>query len=195
MPKNDKTDHLERRLRLAADPLSVVLAPKTTECHRLVRIMYDLDKALNRMRLLAVTRIPIDLVNSCLQKVKETINMVEDAIKVVEPAYNERFYSYYFMGVSNISEIKKVLAQRPRSYVFSPRTEEGRRLASLITVLDPLLLIMKTTSTDMERVFESTSVVLRVTEEIYQVTKDISNAVGLESKRITVLEEALKEEI
>jgi len=141
---------IERKLRLVENPSSLIIAPRTREGHMMAKIIFVFDRMVNQIRLKAGTYIPIADVTTSLKNVKIFMSRFETLLR--------------FLGDDNYAgtadspryswenpETRKILAAKRTTYVFLPKTEEGRQAALTLKRFDPLLLQFRATCTDFEK--------------------------------------------
>ncbi|MEI7636044.1 MAG: hypothetical protein WCJ37_01970 [Syntrophus sp. (in: bacteria)] len=139
-----------RKMRDVENPASIVIDPRTREGHMMVKLMFLYDRAVSAIRMKAGLSITIDKVNESLLQANEFTQRLDaltgmfSEMSGINP-YGTGTFQY------ETPEAKRLLAARPRSYVFIPQSEEGRKVALSIKRIFPLLIHIRTTSTDFAR--------------------------------------------
>lgn len=136
---------IERKLRLAENPLSIALAPKTTEGHAMVKILFGFDKAVNHLRLKAGTYIPMSDVQASMKEINGVVGKLESTTKL----FGDDGVGFGFGAESGVT--KRTLAINSGTYVFLPRTREGKAISLLLKRLDPMLMRFRTTCNDFSK--------------------------------------------
>lgn len=169
---------IQRKLRMAEDPFSLVIAPKTREGHILVKILFGFDRAVNQVRMKAGTFLPMDKSMQMLNTAAKPLASIE---KISNALNNNAGASVgYGYSTKEDYQAKIMLAQRKTTYAFLPRTEEGRKVAEGIKVLDPRLLEFRTKCTDFSQTAVVIKDVLALISEFDTVTTSISKFAGVE---------------
>lgn len=169
---------IQRKVRMAEDPLSLVLAPKTREGHILVKILFGFDRAVNQVRMKAGTFLAMDESLKMLNKAAKPLLSIEKIAS--DLSNNNGTKAGYGYSTKEDYQAKIMLAQRKTTYAFLPRTEEGRKVAEGIKVLDPRLLEFRTKCTDFSQTAVVIKDVLALISEFDTVTTSISKFAGVE---------------
>ncbi|MFA5180422.1 MAG: hypothetical protein WC405_03820 [Syntrophales bacterium] len=163
---------LNRKVRLVGDPMAIVLAPRSREGHLIVKIMFGFDRVVNSMRMKAGVSIPIDKVVESLRSTEEFTLRLDSLTRTLSElssnSYGIGSYQY------ETPESRRLLAERRSSYVFVPRTEEGRKIALLIKRIDPLLIQCRTTCTDFTRAGEVITGVIGAFVDFNELTRQLA---------------------
>lgn len=162
---------LEKRLRIAENHQSIVIAPKTREGHILVDLAFSLDRIVNQIRLRAGTYINIQDVVSSLKRVDEFIR-----------EFREFVNSFGLLGgdggiggsVFDSHEMKRALVSLRSSRVILPRTNEAREVILLVKRLDPAMVQFRSSCTDFSKSEELFKKLVNLLEKFYLLVQDLS---------------------
>lgn len=173
-PENDAKDKadviMERKLRLAKEQGSIVLAPKMRDLHILTRMLFTMDRAINRMRMNAGTRY-VSL--SDLEDANERIIKLTNRVREFTGALGGT--AFYVAPGSNPIE-KEILLQKRNSYVFMPKTAEGNTLANLFISLDSAYFEFKIKSPlhDIRKLGEAIDTIKGIVRDFLELTSDLA---------------------
>lgn len=173
-PENDAKDKadviMERKLRLAREQGSIVLAPRMRDLHILTRMLFTIDRAINRMRMNAGTRY-VSL--SDLEDANERIIRLTNRVREFTGALGGT--AYYIAPGSNLLE-KEILLQKRNSYVFMPKTAEGNTLANLFISLDSAYFEFKIKSPlhDIRKLGEAIDTMKGIVRDFLELTSDLA---------------------
>ncbi len=166
----------EKKLIEIANPMSIVINPSTREGHALTKIAMRYDKVINRLRINGGVYVSIVKVTNSLEKVKalhakfgKLIMMMSDGVGI----------GGYVTAQMETQEARLLLAQRSTSYVYLPRTMEGREFLQMVKMLDPLLVRLRTTCTDYEKVAPIIIGVLNLIVEANRLTMKMARAANI----------------
>ena len=161
---------MERKLRLAKEEGSIVLAPKMRDLHLLTQMLFTVDRAINRMRMAAGTvYVPL----SELKAANERILRLTSEIRSFTRALGGT--SLYSAPGSDPVE-KEILVQRRNSYVFMPKTAEGSTLANLFISLDSAYFEFKIKSPlrDIGKLGEAIETMKGIVREFHGIASDLA---------------------
>ncbi|HRR40153.1 MAG TPA: hypothetical protein P5244_02855 [Syntrophales bacterium] len=159
-----------------ANPMAIVINPTTREGHTLTKIGMRYDKVINRMRISGGVYVSITKVANALEKVKE---LHANFGKVIMSMSDGMGIGGYMTAQMETQEARTILAQRSSSYVYLPRTMEGREFMQMVKMLDPLLVRLRTTCTDYEKVGPVIIGVLNLIVEANRITMKMARVVGI----------------
>lgn len=140
-------ERLERKLKQAENPGSVVMAFRSRECMAVISTLFSFDKAVSRLRWIAGLQIPMDKATELLDGVKAFTGNFEGIVTEVNGG---TFYDLIGSRYEDLTT-KRILANKRNATVFFPRTEEGDKVARLLKNLDPNLFLAKSGSLDFAR--------------------------------------------
>lgn len=140
-------ERLERKLKQAENPGSMVLAFRSRECMAVISTLFCFDKAVSRLRWNAGLQIPMDQAAELLDRVQEFAGDFEGAIAQVNGG---AFYDLIGNRYEDLTT-KRILANKRNATVFFPRTEEGDKVARYLKNLDPNPFLAKSGSLDFAR--------------------------------------------
>jgi len=162
----------EKKMRLLENPVSVVIAPKTREGHLLTKILFGFDKVVNQIRLRAGSYIPIPEAASSLREAGEFIAGFEGLARSLgDGGYGSQWET---------EETRRMLAARRSTYVFLPRTEEGKRMALLLKRFDALLMQFKTTCLDFEKIGKTLADITDAISGFHNLTAKLATSARVE---------------
>jgi hypothetical protein len=175
---------IERKLRMLELPAALVLAPRTSEGHLMTKILFGLDRTVNKLRMSAGGSTKI----SDVVKMMAEINSVISELEKVAASFGAGDNSMMFES----PEAKRMLAARRTSYVFVPRTEEGQRVAYIIKRLDPQLVQLRTTCTDFAKVGKTIASVSQIVSTMNEVVESIAQRLNVDYYPPKALEQVSK---
>ncbi|HOE19209.1 MAG TPA: hypothetical protein PLB95_00650 [Syntrophales bacterium] len=174
-PKETPEDILKRKMIEVANPMSLVIAPKTREGHAMIKIAMRYDKAINRLRLNGGTTVAISAVMSCLEKAREFHGKMNALLTSLSDGSG---ISTFMSSQMDTPDTRLLLAQQRSSYVYLPSTSEGREMMYMIKRLDPLLVQYRTTCDDYEKVGRVVRVVLQTISSFSDLTMYLSKTIN-----------------
>ena len=168
--KNRADIIMERKLRLAKEQASIVLAPRMRDLHLLTRMLFTMDRSINRMRMNAGT-VYVSL--SDLETANERIVKLTNRVREFTGALGGT--AFYVAPGSNPLE-KEILLQKRNSYVFMPKTAEGKTLANLFISLDSAYFEFKIKSPlhDIRKLGEAIDTMKGIVQEFRTLTSDLA---------------------
>lgn len=170
---------IERKMRLVENPSSLVIAPRTREGHMMAKIIFVFDKVVNQIRLKAGTYIPIEDVTASLKNVRTFISRFEAALKSLgDDNYAGTADSSRYTWEN--PETRKILAAKRTTYVFLPKTEEGRQAALILKRFDPLLLQFRATCTDFEKAQKILDSIIGTISDFHRLTVELSSLANVQ---------------
>lgn len=161
---------IERKLKLSENPLSIVLAPRTKEGHVLAKVLFPFDKAVNQIRMKVGTYISIDTATEALRRADAVLSRME------------RFTESDGMFFSETPQMKRILAEKLTTYVFLPRTEEGKRAAAAVKRLDSWMVQFRTTCSDFSKAGKTLREFASLVGEFISLTDYLASKVQMEFK-------------
>lgn len=165
-------EYFDRKMRLAKEPNSIVIAPRVRDVHLMAQVLYTTDRAINNMRLSAGIRVPLAKLSNISNRLNEFMKSANDYLKAIGGGG-----SYYSPGFSvHNTEQKQLLAQRKNTYVFVPKTAEGENLANLFISLDSAFCEFKVKSplTDVTRIGEAIAHMKDIVRQFRDLTSEIA---------------------
>jgi hypothetical protein len=162
---------MERKLRLAREQGSIVLAPKMRDLHLLTQMLFTVDRAINRMRMAAGTvYVPL----SELKAANERILTLTSEIRSFTRALGG---TSLFSAPGSDPVEKEILIQRRNAYVFMPKTAEGSTLANLFISLDSAYFEFKIKSPlrDIEKLGEAIDTMKGIVREFHALASDLAS--------------------
>lgn len=182
---------IERKVKMAENVSSLVIAPKTREGHILVKTLFGFDRAVNQIRMKAGTFLVMKDAMEWLNKANSPVKSIDAIAKGLGGASGATSNVYSYAGREGASE-KLMLARRKTTYVFLPRTEEGRLIAEGIKKLDPLLLEFRTKCTDFTQATTVFKDILSLVSDFNKVTEGLAVFAGTkyESPKMGGLQDA-----
>lgn len=181
-----------RKMRQVEDPSSIVLDPKSRECHVLVRVMFVFNRAVVKIRMKAGLSIPTDKVDESLRQAEEfnqrLVLLTGMLSEMSSNPYGTGSYQY------ETPEMKRLLAAKRSSYVFIPGTEESKKVAMHIKRIDPLLQYIRKTCTDFERAAAPINRAIQTVIDFNSLTQQLTKTARLKyeyTKGLLALENAI----
>jgi hypothetical protein len=168
--KNRADVIMERKLRLAKEQGSIVLAPRMRDLHLLTRMLFTMDRSINRMRMNAGTRyVSLSDLESANERIVKLTNRVRDFTGALGGT------AFYVAPGSNPLE-KEILLQKRNSYVFMPKTAEGKTLANLFISLDSAYFEFKIKSPlhDIRKLGEAIDTMKGFVRDFLELTSDLA---------------------
>ncbi|OPY70739.1 MAG: hypothetical protein A4E57_00356 [Syntrophorhabdaceae bacterium PtaU1.Bin034] len=168
--RNKADAYTERKFRLAREQGSIVLAPRMRDLHLLTRMLFTLDKAINRMRMNAGTA-SVSLPD--LEAANERVVKLTARIRSFTAALGG---TASFVSPGADPAQKDILVQKRNSYVFMPKTAEGTTLAGLFISLDSAYFEYKIKSPlrDIERLGEAIETMKGIVRDFLGITSDLA---------------------
>ena len=168
--KNKADAAIERKLRLANEKGSIVLAPRMRDLHLLTQMLFATDKAINRMRMRAgAAYMPI----SELEAASERIARFTSRLRAFTNALGGSTH-YATYGSDTVE--KEILARRRNAYVFMPKTAECAAIAGLFISLDSAYFEFKIKSPlrDISKLGEAIETMRGIVREFHGIASDLA---------------------
>jgi hypothetical protein len=173
---------LDKKLRIASNSSSIVIAAKTQEGRALAEMAIDLDRILNTLRLKVITHIPLEAAQNCLSEASSFISKMEDALRGLNPmATLDRFSTY------NSTETKMLLVKQGYCFVSIPRTDEGKRVMEVIQALDPAILHLRTTCSDLNALQTRIMGLKKLIRDFNSLLEKLCSVTGSDRKYMTTV--------
>jgi hypothetical protein len=124
------------------NPRAIVLAPKLSEGHWMLNILFSYDRAVHRLRLNAGRPgFSLEMMTEVAEKITTFNDKIDEVIKAMGGGYYTVFGATFFN--TQTLEMKRLLVQTQGGRPFDPHTSEGRKMAEYIAVFDIALLQLK----------------------------------------------------
>jgi len=175
-PKMTPEEVLKRKQIEIANPMAIVIAPKTREGHALVRIAMRYDKVINRLRMNGGTSVPINKVMSCLTKAREFHLKMQSILASLSDGQS---VGYFMVSQMDTPDSRLLLIQQRTSYVYLPSSSEGREILHMIKRMDPMLVQYRTTCEDYEKVGQAVRIVLEAVTSFDSLMIDLSKTANV----------------
>jgi hypothetical protein len=171
-PEEARQKRIERKMRAIADPGSMVIAPRSSEGHLMVEILFNFDKGFNRLKTRAVTFIPLEEA----KKGFESVDKLSAAFESLTKKLNRDAMDDASNGTSVYDDYrnKGMYAQQSNTYVFIPRQPESRKIAALLRVIDSGVMRLRTTATNMDVLGRTLEELIALIRSFYEETESIA---------------------
>jgi len=165
---------LKRKLRLLQDPAAFLILPSNKEGHAAVKVLFAFDKAMAGIRKNAgKVSLPLEMASEAMNKSVQFENHLQDLIRSIEEEVRHSALSYLPPRVETMEE-KIELAKSRNSYVFLPRSEEGRKVGLFLKKLGPLMFRYRATCQDFMRAAHLLQQSINVTKDLLTLTKELA---------------------
>ena len=171
-PEEARQRRIERKMRAVSDPGSMVIAPRSSEGHLMVEILFNFDRGFNRLKTRAVTFIPLEEA----KKGFEAVEKLSAAFETLAKKLNRDALDDASNGTSVYDDYrnKGIYAQQSNTYVFIPRQPESRRIAAMLRVIDSGVMKLRTTATSMEVLGRALEELITLIRSFYEQTEFIA---------------------
>jgi len=171
-PEEARQRRIERKMRAVSDPGSMVIAPRSSEGHLMVEILFNFDRGFNRLKTRAVTFIPLEEA----KKGFEAVEKLSTAFETLAKKLNREALDDASNGTSVYDDYrnKGIYAQQANTYVFIPRQPESRRIAAMLRVIDSGVMKLRTTATSMEVLGRALEELITLMRSFYEQTEFIA---------------------
>ena len=171
-PEEARQRRIERKMRAVSDPGSMVIAPRSSEGHLMVEILFNFDRGFNRLKTRAVTFIPLEEA----KKGFEAVEKLGAAFETLAKKLNREALDDASNGTSVYDDYrnKGIYAQQSNTYVFIPRQPESRRIAAMLRVIDSGVMKLRTTATSMEVLGRALEELITLIRSVYEQTEFIA---------------------
>jgi len=176
-PEEARQRRIERKMRAVSDPGSMVIAPRSSEGHLMVEILFNFDRGFNRLKTRAVTFIPLEEA----KKGFEAVEKLGAAFETLAKKLNREALDDASNGTSVYDDYrnKGIYAQQSNTYVFIPRQPESRRIAAMLRVIDSGVMKLRTTATSMEVLGRALEELITLIRSFYEQTEFIAKMGGV----------------
>ena len=176
-PEEARQRRIERKMRAVSDPGSMVIAPRSSEGHLMVEILFNFDRGFNRLKTRAVTFIPLEEA----KKGFEAVERLSAAFETLAKKLNREALDDASNGTSIYDDYrnKGIYAQQSNTYVFIPRQPESRRIAAMLRVIDSGVMKLRTTATSMEVLGRALEELITLVRSFYEQTESIAKMGGV----------------
>jgi len=171
-PEEARQRRVERKMKAVSDPGSMVIAPRSSEGHLMVEILFNFDRGFNRLKTRAVTFIPLEEA----KKGFEAVERLSAAFETLAKKLNREALDDASSGTSVYDDYrnKGIYAQQSNTYVFIPRQPESRRIAAMLRVIDSGVMKLRTTATSMEVLGRALEELITLIRSFYEQTEFIA---------------------
>ncbi len=171
-PEEARQKRLERKMRAVSDPGSMIIAPRSSEGHLMVEILFNFDKGFNRLKTRAVTFIPLEEA----KKGFEAVEKLSAAFEALAKKLNRDALDDASNGTSLYDDYrnKGIYAQQSNTYVFIPRQPESRKIAAMLRVIDSGVMKLRTTATNMDVLGRTLEELITLIRSFYEQTESIA---------------------
>ena len=171
-PEEARQRRIERKMRAVSDPGSMVIAPRSSEGHLMVEILFNFDRGFNRLKTRAVTFIPLEEA----KKGFEAVEKLSAAFETLAKKLNREALDDASNGTSVYDDYrnKGIYAQQSNTYVFIPRQPESRKIAAMLRVIDSGVMKLRTTATSMEVLGRALEELITLIRSFYEQTEFIA---------------------
>ena len=171
-PEEARQRRIERKMRAVSDPGSMVIAPRSSEGHLMVEILFNFDRGFNRLKTRAVTFIPLEEA----KKGFEAVERLSAAFETLAKKLNREALDDASNGTSVYDDYrnKGIYAQQSNTYVFIPRQPESRRIAAMVRVIDSGVMKLRTTATSMDVLGRALEELITLIRSFYEQTEFIA---------------------
>ena len=171
-PEEARQRRIERKMRAVSDPGSMVIAPRSSEGHLMVEILFNFDRGFNRLKTRAVTFIPLEEAKRGF----EAVEKLSAAFETLAKKLNRDGMDDATNGTSVYDDYrnKGMYAQQSNTYVFIPRQPESRKIAAMLRVIDSGVMKLRTTATNMDVLGRALEELITLIRSFYEQTESIA---------------------
>jgi hypothetical protein len=150
----------------------MVIAPRSSEGHLMVEILFNFDRGFNRLKSRAVTFIPLEEAKRGF----EAVEKLSAAFETLAKKLNRDALDDASNGTSVYDDYrnKGIYAQQSNTYVFVPRQPESRRIAAMLRVIDAGVMKLRTTATNMDVLGKTLEELIMLIRTFYEQTEYIA---------------------
>lgn len=178
--KKDGKSVLEWKLNNVGNPESIVIYPHTRDGHILTKILFGYDKVINGARLAAGNAaFPIEKLKEIEAKIDIFKIHTTRLLNTLGGNGHGMFGNFLFLNRTDTLETKRMLAANRKSYVFIPRTVQGREMAQTVKTFDSLWTQFRVNVPEMGKIEEMQREILKYIVVFHGLTDGINNQIRL----------------
>ena len=164
-PRRPQEEQIADRVMRVKDPNSILLNNKTQEGWMLSSMLFSFDKAMQRLRRGAGSRVPFEEVQAVIMKAEGLSQRIKEMLRRLGSSDVEYRWRE---PIGDIQERVK-MASRRDAIVIVPRVQDTARLAPLIRGLDESLIRLRMESESLETCMEELKTVATCVVDFHRI--------------------------